>query len=213
MSAIQRKALTKKVFQAELVVREKVNCHLSVQYDAKRSCYTLKQVWSTAEFILGNYQIPRLICGNFYVSNVDVVFTAFSKNENLRRTCQQYGKRNGLCSHVVAVAEKEGLFETFISSCIKTGGNINKVLNNSPENAGDKPKQKTQDVAKSTSVRVQLPLYKIRPNQQLFILKLTFQRENCLSNPEYDRVQSRISCKLAFPKPCSSRWRTRYHAQ
>ena len=30
MSAIQRKALTKTVFQAELAVREKVNCHLSV---------------------------------------------------------------------------------------------------------------------------------------------------------------------------------------
>ena len=29
MSAIQRKSLTKKVFQAKLVVREKVNCHLS----------------------------------------------------------------------------------------------------------------------------------------------------------------------------------------
>ena len=29
MSAIQRKSLTKKMFQAKLVVREKVNCHLS----------------------------------------------------------------------------------------------------------------------------------------------------------------------------------------
>ena len=36
MSAIQKKALTNKVFQTEMAVREKVNCHLSVQYDAKR---------------------------------------------------------------------------------------------------------------------------------------------------------------------------------
>ena len=63
--------------------------------------------------------------------------------------------RNRLCSHVVAVAEKEGLLETFISSCIKTVGNINNDLNNAPENSGDKPKQKKQDVAKSISVRVQ----------------------------------------------------------
>ena len=48
-----------------------------------------------------------------------------------------------LCPHVVAAAEKEGLLETFILSYIKTGGNINKVLNNTPENADDKPKHKT----------------------------------------------------------------------
>ena len=36
----------------------------------------------------------------------------------------------------------EGLLETFFSSCLATGGDINKVLNNAPENAGDKLKQK-----------------------------------------------------------------------
>ena len=38
---------------------------------------------------------------------------------------------------------KKKAFETFILSYIETGGNINKVLNNTPENAGDKPKHKT----------------------------------------------------------------------
>ena len=28
--------------------------------------------------------------------------------------CQQYGKTDGLCPHVAAAAEKEGLLETFI---------------------------------------------------------------------------------------------------
>ena len=50
------------MFQAELAVREKVNCHLLVQYDAiketvKVPFYTLKQIWSAAEFILENYEI------------------------------------------------------------------------------------------------------------------------------------------------------------
>ena len=44
---------------------------------------------------------------------------------------------------MAAAAEKEGLLETFTLSYIETGGNINKVLNNTPENAGDKPKHKT----------------------------------------------------------------------
>ena len=81
-----------------------------------------------------------------------------------------------------AVAEKEDLLETFISSYIETGRNINKVLNNTPENAGNKTKQKKQDMAETTSVRASLPLYKVSPNQQLLILKLTFPRENCLQN-------------------------------
>ena len=44
---------------------------------------------------------------------------------------------------MAAAAEKEGLLETFILSYIETDGNINKILNNTPENAGDKPKHKT----------------------------------------------------------------------
>ena len=44
---------------------------------------------------------------------------------------------------MVAAAEKEGLLETFTLSYIEAGGNINKVLNNAQENAGDKPKHKT----------------------------------------------------------------------
>ena len=44
---------------------------------------------------------------------------------------------------MAAAAEKEVLLETFILSYIETGGSINKVLNNTPENAGDKLKRKT----------------------------------------------------------------------
>ena len=98
----------------------------------------MKQVWSAAEFFLGNYEIQRLIFGNFRVPDVDIVFIVFFKNENLTCTCQQYGKTNGLCPIVVAVPEREGLLESFID----TGGYINKILNNAPENSGDKSKQK-----------------------------------------------------------------------
>ena len=70
---------------------------------------------------------------------------------------------------MVKVAEIEGLPETFVSSCIDTGGGINKVLNKAPQNTSDKPEQKKQNMAKSKSVRVQLPLFEISPNQQLLI--------------------------------------------
>ena len=44
---------------------------------------------------------------------------------------------------MAVAAEKEDLLETFILSYIETGENINKVLNNTQENVGDKPKLKT----------------------------------------------------------------------
>ena len=62
---IQRKALTKTVFQAELVVREKVDCHLSVQYDAiketvKVPFYTLKQIWGYCLYSFFQKWKPKL---------------------------------------------------------------------------------------------------------------------------------------------------------
>ena len=93
-----------------------------MQRDCKTYVLHFEQVWSTAEFILGNCEIQRLICGN--------------------------------CAPDLAVAERKDLIETFISSCIDTGGSINKVLNNAPENAGDKQKQKKKVVGKSTSGKV-----------------------------------------------------------
>ena len=44
---------------------------------------------------------------------------------------------------MAVAAEKEDLLETFILSYNEAGENINKVLNNTPENVGDKPKHKT----------------------------------------------------------------------
>ena len=42
-----------------------------------------KQVWSAAEFILENYEIQRLICGNFCVPDEDIAFTVFFKSRSL----------------------------------------------------------------------------------------------------------------------------------
>ena len=44
---------------------------------------------------------------------------------------------------MVAATEKEGLLEKFTLSYIETVGNINKVLNNTPENEGNKLEHKT----------------------------------------------------------------------
>ena len=120
MSVIQRKALAKKVFQAELVIKQHCSTSLSVPYTAIKEIvnvpfYTLKQIWDTAEFILKNYKIQNLIGGNFCVPDIDFAFTVLCKTDVLKCTYQQYGKTDGLCPHVVAVAEQNGTLESLVS--------------------------------------------------------------------------------------------------
>ena len=130
-------------------------------------------------------------------------------------TCQQYGKTDGLCPHVVGAAEKEGLHETFISSCIKIGGNINKVLNNAAENAGHKLKQKKPQYCKISISKGPITTVQLQPEPTTFDSEIDFSKRKLFTeyyhnnaefeilffnNPECDREQSCISCKLAFPK-------------
>ena len=71
----------------------------------------------------------------------------------------------------------EGLLETFFSSCLATGGDINKVLNNAPENAGDKLKQKKARRGKINISKGSMTTIQDQPEPKLLILKLIFQRE------------------------------------
>ena len=50
-----------------------------MQADSKISILNFEQVWITAKFTLGSYEIPTLICGNFCVPNVDIVSQFFPK--------------------------------------------------------------------------------------------------------------------------------------
>ena len=117
---------------------------------------------------------------------------------------------------MVAVAENKGLPETFILSCIKTGGNINKVLNNASENAGDKPQSKkpprrgkikiskgpitfVQDQPEPTTFDSEIDLSKRKLFTEYYHNNVKFEIL-FLNNPECGRAQSCISWKLAFPK-------------
>ena len=51
----------------------------TMQKDCKIYVLHFEQVWSTAEFILGNYEIQRLICGNFCAPDLDIVLQFFPK--------------------------------------------------------------------------------------------------------------------------------------
>ena len=80
---------------------------------------------------------------------------------------------------MVKVAEIEGLPETFVSSCIDTGGGINKVLNSAPQNTSDKPEQKKPKHDKIKISKGPITTFRDQPEPTTFDMKLAFQRENC----------------------------------
>ena len=116
---------------------------------------------------------------------------------------------------MVSVAEGGVLLETFISSCIDTGGSINEVLNNAPENAGNKPNLKNTrrgkiNISKGpiTTIQDQSELttfdFEIDLSKRKLFKEYYFNNEKSeipfLNNAECDRAWSCISYKLAFPK-------------
>ena len=111
------------------------------------------------------------------------LYIFFSKNGNLKCTCQQYGKTDEFCPHVVAeVAEEDGLLKNLFQVPSKQEEISTKYWTIHQKIQAINRGKKNQDVVEATSVRVPLPLYKVNPTKQLLILKLTFQRENCLQN-------------------------------
>lgn len=104
----------------------------------------------------------------------------------------------------------------FVCSCcpyIETGGNINIFLNNTPENAGDEPKQKIRsrnNIGKSFITNIKSESEPTTFDSEIVLPKrklLTEYYHNTktfeilfLNNLECERAQSRNLCKSAFPK-------------
>ena len=96
---------------------------------------TLKELWVTCEFLLANDAISILIGGNYCVKGVDMAYTAsltfcnsaFSltfcnSGTLLKCSCKTYAFFDGICSHILAVAEKRGELKSVLDKYSATGG-------------------------------------------------------------------------------------------
>ena len=87
---------------------------------------TLKELWVTCEFLLANDAISILIGGNYCVKGVDMAYTAsltFCKNGTLLKcSCKTYAFFDGICSHILAVAEKREELKSVLDKYSATGG-------------------------------------------------------------------------------------------
>ena len=225
MSPEQRKALTEKVLHGK--ISTSTDCvestyNLSVALcdapNMKLPLYTLKHIWGSAELILCNYQIQELIGGNFCVPDVDFAYTVKpAANFGLKCTCTQNSKTDGLCQHVVAVAEKYGYLSEFLTKYCNSGNNVNRIVqHNVPDRAGDKPKQRKPRRGRNNQKKVPITQFngdlnisnEVDPdvdfmkecrfteyfhNNEMF--KIIF-----LNDKECIRAKSCISCKITFPK-------------
>ena len=92
---------------------------------------------------------------------------------------------------------------------------MNKVLNNTLENRGDKPRQEKPRRGRSNISKSPITIVQGQPNQTAFDPEIDLPKRKLfteyyqnnekfeilfLNNPECDRAQSCISCKLAFQK-------------
>ena len=224
MTETQRKALAAKVLHSDVEVeKSKLGSQdLSVSFSALKCCsniplYTLKNIWATAEFIVGNYIIQEMAGGNFCVPDTTFGATVIPENNyGLKCTCKQYINTSGLCAHVLAVAEKNGFIREFIQKYDSKKININKVIAQAvPKRAGDKPQQKKPRRGKNNVIKH--PITELHQSEVTEILdqeidlpkakKFTEYYHNNekflimpLSDEQCKRAKSCISCKLVFPK-------------
>ena len=224
MTPEQRKRLTRKVFNVALRPGlspgdYKLSVPLMEWNDLiSLPLYTLKNIWSTTEFILSNYKLQQLFGGNICVPDVDAAFTVeIGPSYALKCHCQLFRRTNGLCHHAVAVAEKGSYLRQFLERFAKKCNDPNRVIhNNIPSHAGDKPKQKKprrgrnniQMMPITSTVNDNLPSNNYDPDidipkQQRFT---EFFHNNerfeivMLKDNECKRAKSCISCKIAFAK-------------
>ena len=227
MSPEQRKALTSKVLHAVTPVTEYVDSSykFSVAFgdvpDLQLPLYTLKHIWGSAELILCNYQIQELVGGNLCVPDIDFAYTVQpGANFALKCTCTQYGKTDGLCQHVIVVAEKYGYLNAFLNRYSTFGNNVNRIVQrNLPDRAGDKPKQKKPRRGRNNQAKVPITgvinCDNVQQGTELVDPDIDFLKERrfteffhnnepfkvvFLNDQECTRAKSCISCKMSFPK-------------
>ena len=114
---------------------------------------SIKELWATAEFILVNGKTFVLLSGNYSVCDFDQAYNV--KNVSGNRLmyscdCEKFKSFDGLCGHVLAVAEKEGVSKMLLDRYVCFGGNVNKIIHNAvPIRAGDKSHEKKKRKGKN----------------------------------------------------------------
>ena len=93
---------------------------------------TLDRLWERTKFLISNRSAIQLINGDFCVTDTEKAFNVKErKSPKLTYTCDctKFQQLDGICSHVMAVAERKGSLSCALGYYQEQGANTNKIIN------------------------------------------------------------------------------------
>ena len=184
---------------------------------------TLKELWATAEFLKEHKSVINLIGGNFCVTDIDRAYNVKkSENNQLMYTCDcmKYKSLDGICSHVMVVADKALCLQIVIDRYYTYGCNFNNIMQNcAPKRSGEKchnkkPRKGRNNVTSFPITQVNEPANNEEPHDP----DLDVEKEqaftsywhnndpfyvNRVLDAECKRAKRCESCLIDFPKGIS----------
>ena len=141
MTTDQRKALVEKVMCINIKDFERTPYDNNVL-----PLSALEGLWERTKFLISNRSVIQLINGDFCVTDTEKAFNVKErKSPKLTYTCDctKFQQLDGICSHVMAVAERKGSLSCVLEYYQEQGANTNKIINKCvPKRVGEKSHQK-----------------------------------------------------------------------
>lgn len=154
MTTEQRKEYTKKVLHMKpqnLGPRAQFACDVDFMSVPVSKCdledqpsVVVKDIWAQANIILEKYNIIQLENATFCVTEFDQSYTVKQMAPTLYRCCcKLFMSTDGLCQHVVSVAEKMKALPEFLMHYREKKNKASRVMfQKVPTDAGEKPSSK-----------------------------------------------------------------------
>ena len=179
---------------------------------------TLKELWGTAEFLKEQSKVLQLIGGNFCVADVDRAYTVeeYKVGELLYKCeCTKFKALDGMCSHVLVVADKNDCLAILLDRYSAFGGNINKIMANcAPKRAGEKchnkkPRKGKNNVTSLPIVQSHTPMQELHDKEideekEMEFKEYWHNNENfyvhIISDADCKRAKRCESCSIEFPR-------------
>ena len=229
MTTDQRKALVEKVMCINIKDFERTpydNTTLNLSISLKECVVinvlplgTLEGLWERTKFLISNRSVIQLINGDFCVTDTEKAFNVKErKSPKLTYTCDctKFQQLDGICSHVMAVAERKGSLSCVLEYYQEQGANTNKIINKCvPKGAGEKSHQRKPRKGKN-NIRSE-PITNLNTAEINTLTDPELDVEKQLEFSEYWHNEERLyvhqilddeckrakrceSCKVDFPK-------------
>ena len=146
----QRRQYLKKVLNSsqisveeDTVVTKKLSISVADSVITTVPAGLLNQIWNEAEIILSHNSVIDVGGGVYYVTEHGGSTNVSVNGGSIRCKCRKFSSTAGLCPHVLAVAESNGIFAECLTRFNSCGNKMEKIAFASiPKRAGEKTHEK-----------------------------------------------------------------------